>query len=447
VSVKTEFLAIEDRLTGGAAKLRELYRGAFTEAEAARLALETKKQNRKMALLILLVMLVVIAAAVLNASADIEPGLDLSRPGAGDAPKTLEAEVSAEYDGYTAKERAAIRILPREPSPEEAEAMLRALEQRLPGIILGDNASLDAVLYDLRLPGADPDTGAEFSWRSSDTHIISNEGEVNLVGVDAGSAVTLTVYIRFASAMSTFHIVAKTGEGVPEERIDKALKARLTEAVREASGSRDGEEASLPSETPDGVKLTWTAPVRDNGEVAVVVCVLFALFCYTQRFRSATRYIEKARADMERDFPDFIQKLGLLLGAGLVTASAISRITDDYIGTREIYGRRCLYEEIAAARERMRASGTPLIYEFSELARRSGLRELMRFSSTLADNIDKGSTLADKLRAENELLWESRKKRAEKESRLAETKLIFPMALQILAVIAITVMPAAFEMS
>ena len=99
-----------------------------------------------------------------------------------------------------------------------------------------------------------------------------------------------------------------------------------------------------------------------------------------------------------------------------------------------------------AAHERMSAAGTPLVYEFSELARRSGLRELMRFSTTLADNIDKGSAFADKLRVENELLWESRKKRAEKEGRVAETKLIFPMALQIMAIIAITVMPAAFEM-
>ena len=130
----------------------------------------------------------------------------------------------------------------------------------------------------------------------------------------------------------------------------------------------------------------------------------------------------------------------------MVITSAIARITEDYKKTREVYGKRRLYEELTAAQERMHGTGTSLVYEFAELARRSGLRELMRFSSTLSDNIDKGSTLSDKLRAESELLWEGRKKRAEKEGRIAETRLIFPMALQILAVIAITVMPAAFEM-
>jgi hypothetical protein len=39
-----------------------------------------------------------------------------------------------------------------------------------------------------------------------------------------------------------------------------------------------------------------------------------------------------------------------------------------------------------------------------------------------------------------------RKKRAEERGRLAETKLTFPMALQLGAIILITVAPAAFEM-
>ena len=71
----------------------------------------------------------------------------------------------------------------------------------------------------------------------------------------------------------------------------------------------------------------------------------------------------------------------------------------------------------------------------------------MRFSAILADNIDKGSALAEKLTQESDMLWNLRKKRAEEKGRLAETKLTFPMVLQLLVVILITVAPAAFEMS
>jgi Flp pilus assembly protein TadB len=107
---------------------------------------------------------------------------------------------------------------------------------------------------------------------------------------------------------------------------------------------------------------------------------------------------------------------------------------------------RVLYEELAGVRERMRASGTPLTAEFAEMAKKSGLKEILRFSSVLADNIDKGSVLAEKLDTERDLLWETRKKDAEKRGRIAETKLVFPMALQLFAVIVVTVAPTALEM-
>ena len=437
---------IEDRAAGSEARLRELYLAAFNETEAGLLAAETKARNKKTLRLLLLVVAVAILGSAVSAYDMHGQELDLKRPGAGMNTKTIEAEVSVEYGEYIARDRTSLHIQPREPSEEEAAALLLSLGQRLPVLILGKNDSLSAVIYDLNLPDSDKETGAEFSWRSNDGHIISNDGRINLVGVAPGTSVTLTAFIRLASVMETFHIAVQTGAGVPEDRLSAALKARAAEAAAMASGLRDGEAASLPAETADGVKFTWTVPERNDGVAIIFACVLLAFFCYTQRYRGAARTIEKARAEIERDFPDFIQKLGLLLGAGLVITSAISRITDDYIKTRELYGRRRLYEELAAAQERMRASGTPLVYEFAGLARRSGLRELMRFSTTLADNIDKGSALADKLRAESELLWESRKKRAEKEGHIAETKLIFPMALQVLAVIAITVMPAAFEM-
>lgn len=438
--------AMEDRLTGSEASLNEIFRTAFTEAETEQMICKIKKQNRVIAIMILLITTAVIYSFTAGTSKEYEANLDLARPAAGDPQKTIEVDVSAEYDGYTARQRAAIRILPKEPSYEEAVTMINELEKKLPGMILGNNPSLDFVTSDLHFPFSDADTGAELSWRSSEPRIISNAGKVNLVGIDTGTAVAVTVYIKLASAYDTFHIGIATGGIIPEENANSALKERVAEAVKDASSGREGDSVLLPDETQDGVKLIWSRPEETYGIAVFFICGVIAFFCFSQRFKPAAKIIEKARSEMERDYPDFVQKLGLLLGAGLVITSAISRITEDYLTTRDIYGKRRLYEELAAARDRMRASGTTLAYEFSELARRSGLRELMRFSSTLSDNIDKGSRLSDKLRVENELLWESRKKRAEKEGRIAETKLIFPMVLQILAVIAITVMPAAFEM-
>jgi len=444
--MKLDIKTIEDTLTGRESRLREMYRAAFSDAETERLASETKKQNRALALMILLVLVIAVISCVTEVGVSESAALDLSRPGAGDYPKTIEADISAEYNGYTTSRRAQLRILPRELTQAEAEEALLDLEKKLPEMILGDNVSLTDVIKDLELPMSDSETGAELSWSSSDPRIIARDGKVNLIGAEEGTIITLTAHISLSSAKDTFHIAVMTGKGLSGGGIDAALQDRIAETVKAASSARDGDAASLPKITEDGVSLTWAPPSRIDGMPVLFVCAMMACFFFSQRYRAVRKNIEKARSEMERDFPEFIQKLGLLLGAGLVITSAIARIADDYLSTRDIYGKRRLYEEIAAAQERINGAGTSLVYEFAELARRSGLRELMRFSSTLADNIDKGSTLCDKLRVEGELLWEGRKKRAEKEGRIAETKLIFPMALQILAVIAITVMPAAFEM-
>ncbi|MDI9494554.1 MAG: bacterial type II secretion system protein F domain protein, partial [Bacillota bacterium] len=57
------------------------------------------------------------------------------------------------------------------------------------------------------------------------------------------------------------------------------------------------------------------------------------------------------------------------------------------------------------------------------------------------DNINKGSSLAEKLEAEGTLLWMDRKKRAEERARLAETKLSFPLMLLLLSLMIITTAP------
>jgi tight adherence protein C len=70
----------------------------------------------------------------------------------------------------------------------------------------------------------------------------------------------------------------------------------------------------------------------------------------------------------------------------------------------------------------------------------------MRFAGVIADNIGKGSALSEKLQTESDLLWNSRKKKAEERGRIAETKLTIPMLLMLLVLVMITIAPAALEM-
>ena len=78
-------------------------------------------------------------------------------------------------------------------------------------------------------------------------------------------------------------------------------------------------------------------------------------------------------------------------------------------------------------------------------AQSTGIRELIRFASIVTDNVDKGSSLAEKLEQEAHLLRSGQRKRAEELGRLADTKLSFPLMILLLILILIAVAPVMFE--
>lgn len=80
------------------------------------------------------------------------------------------------------------------------------------------------------------------------------------------------------------------------------------------------------------------------------------------------------------------------------------------------------------------------------MAKESGIRELMRVSNIINDNINKGVELTDKLQAESEILWLNRKKSCEEKGRFAETKMTLPLMLFLMVLIIITVAPALLEL-
>jgi len=435
-----------DVLTGREARMREIYMAAFSDGGADEAIGKAKKNNKTMFLALCLVLAAVAALWASEAMSPAEGTLDLTRDEPGGSARTVEAQAHASFGGSEIKQDVSLRVLPREPSVAEAEAAIEELKRRLPVEILGENESANAIWTKLNLPEYDEKTGAEITWRSADETLISDDGKVNTIGRVEGESVLLTAQIRFGEVKEDFSIALKIG--MPPENYDfsSALRSRVAQIAKAAGRTDEGDALALPDGSDEGFSIDWSAP-KKKGHIAEIM-IVFALIalCFHYRFRSLEKRVSLAREQIEHDFPDFIGKLGLLLGAGLVITSAIERITEDYEKYRRGFGKRRLYEELVGMRERMKAGNTPLVYEFADVARRSGLREVMRFSSILADNIDKGSALAEKLEQEGAALWDARKRRAEKEGRVAETRLIFPMVLQVLVVVLITVTPAAFEM-
>ncbi len=183
---------------------------------------------------------------------------------------------------------------------------------------------------------------------------------------------------------------------------------------------------------------------NDNLSDMAATAMLFSgvfLLVYISRYSRSENHVKKQRASIIDDFPGFIDKVVLLLNAGMITESALIKIAEDYKKSFVSAERRALYDGLTDIVSRTKESNSSLTAELTKYAYRSGVRELMRFSTIVEDNCIKGSDLVDKLEGEGALLWMDRKKRAEEKAKLAETKLSFPLMLLLLALMLITTAP------
>ena len=84
--------------------------------------------------------------------------------------------------------------------------------------------------------------------------------------------------------------------------------------------------------------------------------------------------------------------------------------------------------------------------EWKELSARTGINEIMRFSTIIEDNLHKGTVLAEKLEVEGNLLREREKKSVQEKMRMIDTKLTLPMILMLFSLVLVTVAPAMMQM-
>lgn len=249
------------------------------------------------------------------------------------------------------------------------------------------------------------------------------------------------------------------GEKAEENEKKQQEKSESSTAEREqleyelrriTSGFNDDtemKEIALPAALDSGEKISWEIEKSSGTNVPVISALTMVVaFCiYKNRFAAMEKQQKENRESVIRQLPEFVNRLVLLLNAGLVLTVAFERSIEEGLGFKSnekdyFYGK---LKEIYMSSQTTNAS---LNLEFRRMAKASGIRELMRVSNIINDNINKGVELTGKLQAESEILWLNRKKACEEKGRLAETKLTLPLMIFLMVLIMITVAPALLEL-
>ncbi|MDR2296450.1 MAG: type II secretion system F family protein [Clostridiales Family XIII bacterium] len=438
---------VPQALTGSAEEMERRLAAAFGSGDfRGQIEAERHKNATHWLILagLLLLLLVALAAQIARGGA---PVASVERPPYQAAPLRVRAVAEAEYGEASVKREVELTVRSKDLSEDEKIARVKETARRLPRLILGENESLSAITSDLELTEFDEETGVSVSWVSEDPALISDDGALNELARRKGAGLALKARLSLGGITEEVGIRGTLGDApASRESLAADVAEALAETVAAVNASGEGDALRLPEADAYGVRYRWGDGASDLHLPETLALAIFGLLLYRSRYSRIDKRIKAARHGMIKDFPGFIDKLLLMLNAGLVVSEAVSRIAADYELRKDAGKPRRLYEELAAIRQRVENTNASLSVELNRMAARSGIRELMRFAAVVSDNIDKGSALSEKLKAEGELVWKLRKKDIEEAGRLAETKMILPMTLTLLVLILITMAPAVLDM-
>ncbi|MCX7921652.1 MAG: type II secretion system F family protein [Clostridia bacterium] len=166
--------------------------------------------------------------------------------------------------------------------------------------------------------------------------------------------------------------------------------------------------------------------------------VLIGVFYFTDS--ELNEKIKKRRLEIQLDFPDFLNKLTLLINAGMTVGRAWEKIVTDNKKTRP------LYEEVGLVISEIK-SGKPDFQAYEDFAKRCRTPEITKFVSVILQNLKKGSAeLVSILRLQASECWEMRKHAAKRLGEEASTKMLLPMMIMFVAILIIVAVPAMLSM-
>lgn len=320
---------------------------------------------------------------------------------------------------------------------EELEQVFAQAEKLLEERFLGENEGMDMIENPVNLINTLPEYDMQVRWYIEDREVIDYWGNIYQGNEEKTTTVIATlVYEKEAGE-------EKSREYIYEPKVSPYSERQLHNMeIKEIFDKADADSANSDSvllpQSHNGRKLQYR--IKKKNEVfrfILIIPLIIAVVIIEKRSMQAGRK-KKLQEELTREYPEIISKLSLLTGAGMTPYNALKRIAAD--GDGEAYSR------LAAVVGNIQ-SGASERAQYSSFGRIFGLGAYSRLGSMLEQNTVKGNErLRIMLREECEQALEERKARARKAGEQAGTKMLFPMMLMLLIVMAVIMVPAFMSM-
>lgn len=296
---------------------------------------------------------------------------------------------------------------------------------------------------DFRFPQSLEGNPVKISWSTGNPEILSWEG---MLGEDIPEKGENVEIVAFLSLGEGTEIWQKKVTVYPPSLSEKKKLQKEIQKEAELLSENPSEPLYLP-QTVRGEEIRYRKTGTETGRIICIMSLVLGLGVYPLQKEKEKKKQELVKKEMQRDYPDIIQKLVLFLRAGFTIRKAMEKIADGYLRSKEKYHakERSAYEEIVRTCKEMQGG----IYEAEAYERfgvRCGLSQYKVLSVLLVQNLKKGNQNLLKLLEREEAVAEDERKRSAKvRGEEASTKLLLPMVLQLIVVLMILMIPAFFS--
>lgn len=319
---------------------------------------------------------------------------------------------------------------------EKRDILVKA-EARLMEILPGANSSFMHITEDMNFPSK---VGGlvQVTYQLDDYSCMNCFGELEEGIPEGGKDLNVVATLAFLDASIEkkipIHIVPpeKSKIQVMEEQVKENLESQeVMDGKIQLPGEYGGNKVEFYTSSKNPVLILF-------GLVSVAV-----LYFYNDRVLRFKRQLERRTSQMQCDYSDIVSKLTLLIGAGLSTSSALSRIASDYREKTASGGaKRHAYEEVCITCNKL-GLGVREEQAYTEFGRSCRSHCYLKLSSLLIQNMKKGNPgFFGILKNETTEAFMERKSAARCAGEVAGTKLLVPMGLQLMVVLVIIVVPA-----
>ncbi len=352
-----------------------------------------------------------------------------------------EAELLLEIDDERS-EKFLVLVPEKRLTQEEEEAYLLAAIGEIEEGFQGKNSSLEEISGAVYLQTNYQQERVLAEWEFSNGRLINEAGEIDekyLQGEKEIVEAKVLLTCEDSSQIYTFYFTVCKKEKSEEEWFYEKLNQSISES-RETEGA---EVLCLPTEL-EGHTLVWKEQKSYLSLQVFAIGLVIVLLLPIVEAERKKEAKEKREAQLLREYPEMINKLTLLLSAGMTLQGAWKKIVSGYLEVQKKTGaeKKLVYEEMLITQREIEG-GKGEVISYKAFGERCGTAKYRKFSNYLIQNRKKGSQgLCQLLEKEAEDSFIQRKNMAQQYSEEAGTKLLFPMLLMLGIVIFVIMVPA-----